>query len=245
MKLNENKTEIMLAGNPRTLKDLPRAEIMINNEIIQSSDKVKNLGVLLESDFSMTAQINNLRKSMYFQLQKISSVRPFLTQSAAQTLITTLVLSKLDYCNAILSGVTMENVSKLQTVQNHAAKLILRRKKSDHVTPILKELHWLPVDARISYKTALLCYKCLNDAAPEYLKDFLDIYTPSRPLRSSSDHLILKKTLTNYKSYGERSFLFSGPNVWNSLPFSIRNAPNVNIFKKRLKHHLFALSYSN
>ena len=82
--------------------------------------------------------------------------RPFLTQSAAQTLITTLVLSKLDYCNAILSGVTMENVSKLQTVQNHAAKLILRRKKSDHVTPILKELHWLPVDARINYKTALL-----------------------------------------------------------------------------------------
>ena len=120
---------------------------------------IQNLGVLLESDFSMTAQINNLRKSMYFQLQKISSVRPFLTQSAAQTLITTLVLSKLDYCNAILSGVTMENVSKLQTVQNHAAKLILRRKKSDHVTPILKELHWLPVDARINYN---ICFTGIN-----------------------------------------------------------------------------------
>ena len=137
----------------------------------------------------------------------------------------------------------MENLSKLQVIQNHAARLIKRTKKSEHITPILIELHWLPVRYRIDYKVALLCYKCLNNSAPSYLKDLLEVYTPTRSLRSAMDTTILVKPVPSYKSLGERAFTFYGPSVWNKLPQSLRSLTNINTFKRSLKTHLFKCAY--
>lgn len=143
------------------------------------------------------------------------------------------------------SGISADKLSKLQVIQNRAAKLIVQKKKLAHSTPILYDLHWLPVKERINYKIALFCFKCLNNNAPSYLKDFLNVYLPPRMLRSSSDQSILKCTrLPKYKFYGERSFEHIGPRIWNDLPRKLREAPNVNIFKSRLKHYLFLRSYN-
>ena len=92
---------------------------------------------------------------MFFQLRKIASIRNDLTETVTQTLITIVILSRLDDCNSLLSGITVENLTKLEVIQNHAARLIKRTKKSEHITPILIELHWLPVRYRIYYKIAL------------------------------------------------------------------------------------------
>ena len=110
--------------------------------------------------------------------------------------------------------------------------------------PILYELHWLPVRERIEYKVALICFKCLRDEAPIYLKEFLTVYSPSRTLRSSSDKskLVLKNS-PNYVFYGGRSFPAIAPKVWNDLPKAIRESSNVNIFKSKLKHHIFRQTY--
>ena len=229
--------------NTETIKNFPELQFDINSHTIHSKRSLKNLGVQLDYDMSMSSQISQLSKSIYFQLKTIGSVRNYLTKAAAKTLVTTLILSKLDYCNAILSGLPAEKLSKLQVLQNQAAKLITKQKKSVHVTPILKELHWLPVKERIKYKTAVFCFKCLNDTAPLYLKQFLELYNPTRALRSSTDKLIFRTPKQNYKTYGERSFLFFGPQVWNVLPYKIRSAPNIHIFKKQLKHYLFTNAY--
>ena len=200
LKLNDDKTEIMLSGNTKTIKNFPDVQIDINSHTIRSKRSLKNLGVQLDYDMSMSSQISQLSKRIYFQLKTIGSVRNYLTKAAAKTLVTTLILFQLDYCNAILSGLPAEKLSKLQVLQNQAAKLITKQKKSVHVTPILKELHWLPVKERIKYKTAVFCFKCLNDTAPLYLKQFLELYNPTRALRSSTDKLIFRIQKQNYKT---------------------------------------------
>ena len=244
LKLNDSKTELLMCQNSRNTKEESPVQMNVNDNIIEASHKVKNLGVLLDSNLTMSAQIGHLVQSMYFQLHKIASIRKFLTESATKTLVTTLILSRLDYCNSLLSGISKDKLSKLQVVQNHAAKLVKQKKKADHVTPLLIDLHWLPVKERIDYKIALICYKCFTDTAPDYLKDLIQTYTPTRALRSSSDKFMLKKPTTNYKMYGERSFSYYGPLIWNDLPLSIRSAQTVSSFKKRLKHYLFKKAFN-
>ena len=139
---------------------------------------------------------------------------------------------------------TNENIEKLQLLQNHAARLIFGAKKREHITPLLMKLHWLPIYYRINYKIALLCFKCLNKTAPIYLQNLIQIYKPRRSLRSSTDNSVLFKPVMNYKTYGEKSFSFYGPYVWNSLPAHLRNCDNINIFKKNLKTHLFKQAYN-
>ena len=102
-----------------------------------------------------------------------------------------LVLSRLDYCNSILSGSPKCLIKKLQRVQNTAARITLRMPRTEHTTPLLRMLHWLSIPSRIAYKIDSLCHTVLTTAYPKYLSDLLNVYTPARPLRSSLDPNIL------------------------------------------------------
>ena len=114
---------------------------------------------------------------------------------------------------------------------------------SHHVTPILQNLHWLPVNTRIAYKINLLTYKSKAGLSPTYLSDLLYEYVPSRTLRSSSQSLLQLPRRIPSKSYGQRSLSYAAPSLWNNLPQQVRTANNVNIFKSRLKTHLFNAVY--
>ena len=109
-----------------------------------------------------------------------------LTNDAAATLINSQVTSKLDSFNAVLTGLSTPLLNKLQKVQNSAARLLTGTKKYDHITPVLKKLHWLPVKSRIDYKMLLLCFKALHDLAPKYLCDMIRKKKPAQELRPSS-----------------------------------------------------------
>ena len=244
LKLNDNKTEVILCHSPRQSIQGMSISLNINGHEIKNSCKIRNLGVIFDENLSMSDQVTSICQKSYFQLRKIASVRNYLTEFATTTLVTTLILSNLDYCNSLLSGITNDNLKKLQSIQNFAAKVIKRKKKYDHVTPILFDLHWLPVEQRIIYKICLLCYKALNGCTPSYLSDLIPNYVPNRTLRSSSDQRILSKPKTHYKFYGERSFSFFGPSVWNDLPLDLRYSSSVNTFKKKLKHHLFVETFN-
>ena len=100
----------------------------------------------------MSQHISNTCKAAYIQIRHISSIRHLLTTQATQTLVCSLVLSRLDYCNSLLSGCLQYLLDKLQKVQTAAARLVCKAKKSDHIHPILETLHWLPVTHRIQYK---------------------------------------------------------------------------------------------
>ena len=125
-------------------------------------------------------------------------------------------------------------INQIQKLQNFAAKVCLSKSLYEHVTPCLIELHWLPISFRINYKIAVLTFKCLHGLAPTYLSELIEEYHPTRTLRSSSQKL-LKKKIVKFEKLGKKSFSFSAPEVWNSLPFYLRNESSLEVFKKNLK----------
>jgi hypothetical protein len=177
-------------------------------------------------------------KSAFFALRHVGKIRRYINQNDCEKLVHAFITSKLDSCNSILFGLPAVEIDKLQRVQNAAARLVVGGKKYDHVTPILKQLHWLPIRARIYFKILLITYKALNNQAPDYITELLDIYRPKRTLRSTSQNL-LAVPQTNTKTYGERTFQVSAPKLWNSLPDYIRLSSSLGIFKGLVKTHLF------
>ena len=165
---------------------------------------------------------------MYLDLRKIGKICHLINTDIATLLVSSLVLSKLDYCNSLLAGLPSEKLKKLQTVQNNAARLVFKKSKRDSPIPLLETLHWLPVE-----KT--MCHKCIYGNAPSYLTNILQLYTPSHHLRSSSDSKILVTPRLKLKTIGERSFSFCGPKTWNSLPKDLRETATKSFSVQKLK----------
>jgi hypothetical protein len=164
-------------------------------------------------------------------------VRGYLTDQAARSLTNGLVASRLDNCNSLLCRLPTAVTKRLQRVQNTAARIVTCTPRSEHITPVLKRLHWLPVEKRIQFKTLMHVFKCLHGQAPGYLSDMINVYQPQRHLGSAGTlSLVVPRARTRY---GERRFNVSAATVWNKLPDSIQTAPSLNIFKKLLKTHLF------
>ena len=171
-------------------------------------------------------------------MRNIARIRKFLTPKSTEILVHAFISSKLDYCNSLLYGVPKFQLQKLQHVQNAAARLITQSCKYDYITPVLINLHWLPVEYRVKFKLLLLTFKALNELAPKYLTDLIEYYTPSRILRSSSA-LLLKQARFNLQSYGAKSFSISAPILWNNIPLEIRFCSNLDTFKSKLKTYFF------
>ena len=215
----------------------------INSHNFSAALRAQAINVLIDQNLSFNNHISYLRKYCYSELRKISFVRPFLDHSSAVKLCISLVLSKLDCCNCLFYGMSNDNFHKLQLIQNHAARLVKRMHKRSSASCLLKELHWLPIKYRVMYKVALIVFKCLNTSEfPSYLKDLICLYTPSRTLRSG-DKMLLHKPF-KHLNFGQRSFHYAAPEVWNSLPFDLRACANLNTFKKNLKTHLFRIAFS-
>ena len=212
---------------------------------IEFSDSVKNLGFFLDNHLEMSTHIKQLAQSANYQLRRIGSIRRFLTRESAATLVCTLIFSRLDYCNSLLYNCHDYLLDHLQRIQNSAARMVLRIPRTDHITPHLISLHWLPIRSRITYKLATICYKCADNSAPKYLQDLV----PTRrktpyDTRGSSDTSALEDCPANSKkTLGDRAFSNSGPTVWNSIPRDIRELPNIEVFKSNLKTYLFRLAY--
>ena len=128
-------------------------------------------------------------------------------------------------------------------VQNNTAHHVLRVSKTDHISPHLASLHWLPIDSRIQYTLSSLCYNCLNSTAADYLTELLRIYKPTRQLRLSSDSSILCIPTVRTHSFGHRLFSYAAPTVWTTFPYEIRSSDTILSFKSSLKTYLFQQSY--
>jgi len=190
----------------------------------------------------MDKHITGVRQACHYHPRNIAHIRRFLTPFAVKTLVHALVTSRIDYANGLLYGLPKKLIGQLQLVQNMAARIITRTSRRSHITPILKELHWLPVEQRIKYKVLTLTYKAINKSSPDYIRELITIRSPSRSLRSSTE-LRLSTPRFRTKSFGHRSFQYAAPCEWNNLPRELRDCDIYSTFQRHLKTFLFRSFY--
>jgi hypothetical protein len=242
LKFNDAKTEMILLGKKSQLEQITDPEIKIGEFKIKASKSVRNIGVQFDQYLNMEEHVRKTCKAATFNLRNIYRIRKFLTCDATVKLIHAFISSKIDYGNALLAGVPNKLIHKLQLIQNTAARIVVNASKYDHVTPILRKLHWLPVKQRVQYKVLVTTFKALNGLAPGYLTDLLKPYRPQRQLRSSSK-MLLQSPKWNLKTYGHRAFSSMAPTWWNVLPEKIRLIDSLETFKNNLKTHLFTSAF--
>ena len=203
LKLNETKTEIIVFGGKNFLKEklCIHGTFLNSGSCLRFTDTVKYLGVFLDNYITFNTQVNNISSSCYMYIRKLASIRKFLSQKDCETLVHSFISSRLDSCNALLFGISRANIMKLQKIQNAAARLILRKKKRESVKEALKDLHWLNIDQRLSYKILLLVFKCLHNLAPSSLIKTLSVKT--------TNTLILQTKYFPKTNLGRRAFSFS------------------------------------
>jgi len=186
-------------------------------------------------------------KACFAALRQIRSVRRSLTRTTLLSLVHALVVTKVDYCSSGLSGISGQLLQWLQSVFNAAAHLVFSARKSEHITPLLRELHWLKVPERIQFRLCVLSYRCLAGTALSYLAETLHSTADvglRRSLRSASTSTLVIP-FTRRTMLGDRAFSVSAAQAWNTLPSSVRSAPSLLQFRHDLKTALFQSSYSS
>ncbi len=177
-------------------------------------------------------------RSARSNIHAISKVRSLLSKENTVCLVNALVTSRFDYCNSLSGGATQTLLKPIQLLQNKAARVVSLTRKRNHITPVLRSLHWLPIKQRVNFKILCLTYKALNGSAPIYLKRLLVPHTNSRFTLRSCDCSLL--VIPRVKSkWGARSFSHMAPRLWNHIPLHIRLSNSIVSFKKSLKTYLF------
>jgi hypothetical protein len=179
-------------------------------------------------------------------LRRLRSIRRYVPTSVFQSLLSALVLSRLDYCNSVLVDLPACLIQRLQSVQNASARLNYRLRRTEHITGALVNLHWLRIPERIIFKVAVLTYRVVHGLAPPYLStEFTRVADiPSRRrLRSSSTDQLLVPSF-RLSTIGRRAFPVAGARIWNDLPLDVTSAPSLTVFRKRLKTLLFRRCYN-
>ena len=252
LKLNGDKTELLIALHKRFKDAVTVEHVDIDAVLIKPSDSIRNLGAYFNRTMDHQDFVNKKCQAARFALRNISKVRTSLTRESCETLIQAYVTSRLDYCNVLLHGLPKYVTDRIQKVQNSAARVIVMIPKREHITPYLAALHWLPIQQRVEYKVLLYAFKALNNHAPEYLCELLNPYTPARSMRDRETRLIPPVKKSNYVDYGGRAFERSAPELWNTLPGDVRSvhsrsdlssSERILLFKRKLKTYLFAKAY--
>ena len=238
LKLNQEKFEFIVFHPRHQAMNPQDFTITIGNNIFTPSTCVRNLGVNQDECLTMEKHVSALVKSSYHQVRCVSRIRDYITAEACRSLVQSTITSKLDYCNVLLHKLPKSLLHRLQLVQNTCARLVTRTRRRDSISPILVQLHWLPVEYRAMYKVLLYTYKALHGLAPQYISELVEVYVPPRSLRSASQSL-LRVPISRTSTYGSRSFRVSAPQLWNKLPDHLKQASSLVTFKKQLKTCLF------
>ena len=169
LKLNNDKTEVVLFAPKQITVSTRNISVAVGNTHVSAITSVRNLGVMLDTTLSMDDQVKAVCRTAYAQLRGIGHIRRYLTTDAAKKVVNSLVTTRLDYCNSLLYGIPGRLLARLQKVQSTAARIVSRTSRYAHITPVLHELHWLPIESRLKYKVLLMAHRALHGSAPQYM----------------------------------------------------------------------------
>ena len=175
--LNDDKTEFLKLGTKQQLTKVNIDNIKVGSANVSPVPVVRNLGSWFDSQLTMSSHISKLCSVAFYHLYNIRPIRKYLSQEATATLVHAFITSRTDYCNSLLYGLPDNQLVKIQRVLNAAARLVCNAPRFCHITPIMRDLHWLPIRARINFKVLLLTFKALHGLAPQYLQSLISIKT--------------------------------------------------------------------
>ena len=230
--ISADKTKILIIGVPQPLRRVPSVAISILGKEITPVPVARDLGVFIDQYLTYDEHLTQTAAKCLCKLVQINRIKHLLDKETLLLLINAFDFSKLFYCSTVWSNTSKSNVSKLQRVQNFAARIILGLRKFDHISQGIKSLKWLPVKDRLYLNDAIMMYKCINKLAPDYLADkFVQrSHIHNRNTRSRNQLDIPRCRI----STGQRSFVYRGTQLWNSLSYDVRTAKCPKVFKRRL-----------
>ena len=230
--ISADKTKILIIGVPQLLRRVPSVAISILGKEITPVPVARDLGVFIDQYLTYDERITQTAAKCLCKLVQINRIKHLLDKETLLLLINAFVFSKLFYCSTVWSNTSKSNVSKLQRVQNFAARIILGLRKFDHISQGIKSLKWLPVKDRLYLNDVIMMYKCINKLAPDYsAKKFVQrSHIHNRNTRSRNQLDIPRCRI----STGQRSFVYRGTQLWNSLSYDVRTAKCPKVFKRRL-----------
>lgn len=240
LKLNDSKTEIMAVGGP-WCNMMELQSLTVGNEEVDVTKCVRLPGVDSDSDLTSKQHVWNVAKKCFYMLKNMFKIRCCINETAAKAGVHSMITSKLDYCNAILYGLLESTLKHFTRVQNLSARFISQHGEYEHITQVLKQLHWLPVYQRICYKVLILTFKSLNGQAPTYLEGLMKRRPMKRTRIDGNNDLVIPAI--KHKSFGGRSVGYGGPKLWNTLPKELKTCTNINAYKKFLEAFLFEEAY--
>lgn len=262
LKLNEDKSKVLLIDRKININEIVNFDLymslndnssntgssILNNNatstktVIKCSDTsnsvIKNLGLILDSQFSMKKHVANVKKSCFVTLSNLYKISSFLDENLRLILVKQLILSKLDYHNGVYCNLPKFLINELQKVLNAAIRFIYNVNRREHITPYIVKSQLLPVESRIDFKICLFVHNCLHGNAPSYLCDLIECYSlPISSLRLITDcrDPLMLKTVQCNTNYGKRAFSMYAPYCWNALPFELRSIESKLLFKSYLK----------
>ena len=231
--------ELVIFGTQSQHNKSITTAMQVGETSVDILSELNYLGVLLDQNLTLKTHIPTKTKRAAYHLYRIRQIAKFLDLPTKKTLISSLVMSQLDYANAIFINPPNNSIHPMQRIQNQAVRLIMNRDRFESSISTMRQLHWLSIGFRCKYKVLLLVYRCMKDQAPEYLQHKLTLRNPVWITWSATERDILQIPYNKRKTLADHSFSFAGPKLWNSLPLELQTAPTVSIFSKTSKNSPF------
>ena len=244
LQLNPDKTELIRFGSRANLVKIRQLDVMSLNlcsVAVEPVDSIRDLGVILDSEFSMRVHLSKISSTCFFHLRRLRKLRPLIDTASSQRLASAFILSRVDYCNSVLVGIPTSTLAPLQRVLNAAARFLAGATSRTHVSGIMKSLQWLTVAYRIRFKPCVRMHGVHNGTSP-YLTN------STTPISSLPGYRQLRSAMTTEydiphtrTKFGDRAFSVAGPREWSALLANIENITDLSSFKRAIKTQFFCI----
>ena len=233
LKLNESKTEFLVIGSKANLSKVKNKHISVGGEVIQNLSAARNLGVLIDEQLSLHNHTHQVAKICRFHIHSIWKIRDYLSEATTKSIVHSVIISRLDYCNALYINRPVKLRDVFQKIMNEAARLITRTSRYDHITKTIIYLHWLPIKERIQFKVLVRLLRHFITKPRHTSVNFSSNKSPFAPfvLRQSvcyTNLLSISKLLDTVRSGLQlHEYGISSPielDRWTTLPHSRENS---------------------
>mgnify|MGYP002716484922 CR=1 FL=1 len=241
LKINAMKSKFIIIGSRKILSSFDYSDIpglLVDGTMVPLSDNVTNLGLAINKHLSWNDHINNICKKAYGSLHSLYRLKHFLPEPVKASLVQTLVISHLDYCDTVYIDLTEVQSKRIQRIQNACVRFVHNARRYDHLTDYYRQLRWAKMHARRQLHVLMLLWKIIKYKQPTYLYDRFKFLSESHTFNTRSKERSTLVIHPHKSDFLAKSFTLTASRAWNSIPCDIKNSPSLTIFKRKLKEYL-------